>query len=50
METSVNILAMLQTAIAAGLIVLAGAWGLYAWLKHTGQLKDHDHRNKGQTH
>lgn len=34
-----NILAMLQTTMAAGLVVLVGAWGLYAWLKHTGQLK-----------
>ncbi len=49
METSVNILAMLQTAIAAGIVLCVGAWGLYFWLKHTGQLKG-DHHHKGQPH
>lgn len=44
METSMNILAMLQTAMAAGLVVLVGMWALYGWLKYTGKLKsDHSH-------
>ena len=46
----VNILVMLQTAIVAAVILGIGMVGLYAWLKHTGQLKSHDHHNKGQTH
>lgn len=50
METSVNILAMLQTAMATGLVVLVGMWALYAWLKHTGQLKNSDPHRKGKTH
>lgn len=49
METSVNILAMLQTAMAAGLVVLVGMWGLYAWLKYTGRLNS-DHRHEGRPH
>lgn len=44
-----NILAMLQTTIAGGLVVLVGAWGLYAWLKRTGQLKGKTH-GSGQRH
>lgn len=36
-----NILAMLQAAIVAGLVVCAGAWGLYVWLKHA-EKKDHE--------
>lgn len=39
METSMNIIAMLQTAMAAGLVVLAGMWAFYGWLKYTGKLK-----------
>lgn len=33
-----DILAMLQLAIAAGVILLVAAWGLYYWLKRTGRL------------
>ena len=34
-----NVLAMLQFVIAAGLVLLVGAWAIYFWLKHTGRLK-----------
>lgn len=40
-----NILAMLQTAIAAGVILCIGMWGFYAWLKQTGQLDKHHHND-----
>ena len=43
----VNILVMLQTAIAAAVILGVGMVALYAWLKHTGQLKNGDHHHKG---
>lgn len=46
METCVNILAMLQTLIAADVVLLVGMWALYAWLKHTGQLSDGRHSRK----
>lgn len=46
----VNILAMLQTAIVAAIVLGIGMVGLYVWLKRTGQLENHDHHNKGQTH
>ncbi len=49
METSVNILAMLQTTIAAGLVILVGVWALYRWLKYTGKLNS-DHGHEGQPH
>lgn len=31
----VNILAMLQTAMAVGVVTLIGAWGFYVWFKHS---------------
>lgn len=34
-----NVLHMLQFSICAGLVLLVGAWILYAWLRHTGKLK-----------
>lgn len=34
-----NVLHMLQFSIAAALVLLAGMWGLYFWLRHTGKLK-----------
>ena len=33
-KMEINILAMLKTAIVAGIILCFGAWALYAWLKH----------------
>lgn len=33
-----NVLHMLQFSIAAALVLLAGVWILYAWLRHTGRL------------
>lgn len=45
----VNILAMLQTAIATAVILGIGMVGLYAWLKHTGQLK-RDRHHEGHPH
>lgn len=33
-----NILAMLQFAIAVGLVLLIAMWGLYVWMKRTGRL------------
>lgn len=36
-----NILAMLQTAIAVGVVSLIGVWGFYAWFRHS-QRKHHD--------
>lgn len=43
MEMELNILMMLKTAIAAGVVLCIGSYGLYVWLKHTGQLKSKDH-------
>lgn len=37
-EEEMNILAMLQFAIVAGVILLVAAWGIYFWLKRTGRL------------
>lgn len=39
----INILAMLKTAIAAGIVVGFGAWALYAWLKHDEKHKTMRH-------
>lgn len=35
----INILAMLKTAIVAGIILCFGAWALYAWFKHDEKSK-----------
>lgn len=37
-----NVLAMLQFAIAVGLILLVGMWILYLWLKRSGRLEKRD--------
>jgi hypothetical protein len=36
-----NALIALQVAIVAGLVVCAGAWGLYIWLKHDAEKTHH---------
>mgnify|MGYP001171440121 CR=1 FL=1 len=33
-----NVLHMLQFSIAAALVLLAGMWAIYFWLKRTGRL------------
>jgi hypothetical protein len=42
----ISVIAMLQTAIAAGLVLCAGMWALYFWLKHTGQLNSEHHKEQ----
>lgn len=38
-EEKMNVLHMLQFSIGVGLILIVAAWGLYVWLRRTGQLK-----------